>query len=283
MAAINLPGVVEGAGTPGHIDEVDLLPVRTYWNLVMARFRQNRLAVVGLIMLVILVVSSIAFPIIGGDAWRLTHLDKIRAPATLAAPLGYDSIGINIFMRLMKALQTSLIIGFTAVLIITFVGHHRRVHRRVCRRQARQRAHAVRRHRALDPDVLPHRDARRLLRDRQHLGHHHRPRPDAVDDRGPARPGGVPVVARGRFRAGGPGTRGERPADRHPAHGPERARAGHRRGHAGHRRLGRRRGVPVVPRLRHRAARGEPRQHAHARPRTTSIGARSSSGIRASP
>jgi peptide/nickel transport system permease protein len=123
MAAItDLPTVVEGAGVPGNIDEVDLLPVRTYWNLVAARFRQNRLAVVGLIMLIILVVASVGFPIIGGDAWRLTHLDKIRAPATLAAPLGYDSIGINIFMRLMKALQTSLIIGFTAVLIITFVG-----------------------------------------------------------------------------------------------------------------------------------------------------------------
>jgi peptide/nickel transport system permease protein len=103
-------------------DEVDLIPVRTYWQLVRARFFQNRLAVMGLIMLVILVSSSIIFPIVGGDAWRLTNLDTINVPATLAAPLGYDAIGINIFMRLMKALQTSLIIGFSAVAIIAIVG-----------------------------------------------------------------------------------------------------------------------------------------------------------------
>ena len=51
MARSTSPASSRAAGTPGHIDEVDLLPVRTYWNLVAARFRQNRLAVVGLIML----------------------------------------------------------------------------------------------------------------------------------------------------------------------------------------------------------------------------------------
>ena len=116
-----LPGAV-AEGAPSAIDEVDLLPVRTYWNLVATRFRQNRLAVVGLVMLVILVTASIVFPIIGGSAWRLTNLTKVNAPASLAAPLGYDSIGINVFMRLMKALQTSLIIGFSAVLIIAVIG-----------------------------------------------------------------------------------------------------------------------------------------------------------------
>jgi peptide/nickel transport system permease protein len=36
--------------------------------------------------------------------------------------LGYDSIGINIFLRLAKALQTSLFVGFSAVSIIVVVG-----------------------------------------------------------------------------------------------------------------------------------------------------------------
>jgi peptide/nickel transport system permease protein len=122
MDAITDLPAKQAAGAPSGADEVDLLPVRTYWNLVGARFRQNRLAVTGLVLLTILLTASIVFPIVGGNAWGLTHLDKIRAPASLAAPLGYDSIGINIFMRLMKALQTSLIIGFAAVLIIAFIG-----------------------------------------------------------------------------------------------------------------------------------------------------------------
>ncbi len=103
-------------------DEVDLIPVRTYWQLVRARFFQNRLAVIGLVMLSIFVAAAIIFPIVGGNAWGETSLQHINGAATLAAPFGYDSIGINIFMRLMKALQTSLIIGCAAVAIIAFVG-----------------------------------------------------------------------------------------------------------------------------------------------------------------
>jgi peptide/nickel transport system permease protein len=41
---------------------------------------------------------------------------------TWTAPLGYDNLGINIFFRLMKALQTSLIIGFFSILIIAGIG-----------------------------------------------------------------------------------------------------------------------------------------------------------------
>ncbi|MFN8630775.1 MAG: ABC transporter permease [Chloroflexota bacterium] len=104
-------------------DEVDLVAVQTYWQLVRRRFFRNRTAVIGLVLLTILVISAIVFPIIGGDAWKTTNLTKgPKDPISITAPLGYDNLGINIFFRLMKALQTSLIIGFSAVLIITVVG-----------------------------------------------------------------------------------------------------------------------------------------------------------------
>ena len=61
-------------------------------------------------------------PFITGDAYKDASLQHIcgrtRVPE---APLGYDEIGQNVFVRLAKATQTSLIIGFAAVLII--VGH----------------------------------------------------------------------------------------------------------------------------------------------------------------
>ena len=37
------------------VDEVDLIPVRTYWQLVRQRFLQHRLAVIALFLMVILV------------------------------------------------------------------------------------------------------------------------------------------------------------------------------------------------------------------------------------
>jgi peptide/nickel transport system permease protein len=104
-------------------DEVDLVPVQTYWQLVRRRFFQHRMAVMALFLMAILIASSIIFPIVGGDAWGKTSLvHGPKDPVSLAAPLGYDNVGINIFFRLMKALQTSLIIGFFAVLIIAGIG-----------------------------------------------------------------------------------------------------------------------------------------------------------------
>jgi peptide/nickel transport system permease protein len=121
---LGTPGLSLPVGTPaGEVDEVDLVPVQTYWQLVRRRFLQNRLAVVALVMMVALVAASIIFPLVGGDAWFKTSLvHTLKDPVSLVAPLGYDNIGINIWYRLMRALQTSLSIGFFAVLIIAGIG-----------------------------------------------------------------------------------------------------------------------------------------------------------------
>ena len=119
-------GIPAGSAIPvpaGEFDEVDLVPVQTYWQLVRRRFLQNRMAVIALFMMAILITAAIVFPIIGGDAWYKTSLEHgPKDPPSLAAPLGYDNLGINIWFRLMKALQTSLIIGSFAVLIIAGIG-----------------------------------------------------------------------------------------------------------------------------------------------------------------
>lgn len=104
------------------IDEVDLVPVRTYWQLVRRRFLRHKLAVIALVTLAILIVASVAIPLATGEAWRYTSIPKINDGPSLAAPLGYNEIGQNVFVRLMKATQTTLVIGFAAVLIIASIG-----------------------------------------------------------------------------------------------------------------------------------------------------------------
>lgn len=117
------PGAAGAAGTASDYDEVDLVAVQTYWQLVRKRFLRNRTAVIGLVMLAILVFAAIFFPLVGGDAWYKTSLTHgPKDPISITAPLGYDNLGRNIFFRLMKGLQTSMIIGFVAVLIISFIG-----------------------------------------------------------------------------------------------------------------------------------------------------------------
>lgn len=106
----------------GAVDEVDLTPVRTYWQLVRLRFTRHRLAVIAFFLMVILVTMAIAIPFLSGNAWAETSLERLNQPPSLVAPLGYDNLGINTFARLMKGLQTSLFIGLAAVLVIVIIG-----------------------------------------------------------------------------------------------------------------------------------------------------------------
>jgi peptide/nickel transport system permease protein len=121
IADIQMP-VAAGTAPVADTDEVDLTPVRTFWQLVRQRFIQHRLAVIALIIMIVLVVLAITVPIIAGDAWKKTNLKTIFLPPSLGAPLGTDGLGRNIFARLMQALQTSLLVGSLAVAIIVFLG-----------------------------------------------------------------------------------------------------------------------------------------------------------------
>ena len=107
---------------PVMVDEIDLVPVRTYWQLVRQRFARNKLAVFGIITMIIIILIAIIVPYVTGDAYQKSNLRLINAPPSLQAPLGYDEIGRNEFLRLAKATQTSLIIGFASVLIIAGIG-----------------------------------------------------------------------------------------------------------------------------------------------------------------
>lgn len=110
------------AATGGGEDEVDLIPVRTYWQLVRQRFLQHRLAVVALFLMAALIAFAVIVPTVTGDAYAKTSLSKSMLPPSLANPLGTNQIGQDLFLRLMKGLQTSLFIGFMSVVIIALIG-----------------------------------------------------------------------------------------------------------------------------------------------------------------
>jgi peptide/nickel transport system permease protein len=125
MERLELPAATTRAVTPlGETDEVDLIPVRTYWQLVRQRFIQHRLAVIALFLMGVLVTLAVLVPTLTGDGYGRTSLATTMRPPfqNLAHPLGTNQIGQDMFLRLMKAMQTSLFIGFMAVGIIAAVG-----------------------------------------------------------------------------------------------------------------------------------------------------------------
>jgi peptide/nickel transport system permease protein len=119
---------IAGTGAPraaadfADTEEVDLIPVRTYWQLVRRRFMRHRMAVISLFVLGLLVLAALLIPFITGEQYQRTNLRLINAPVTFEAPLGYNELGQNIFLRLMRGTQISLLIGMAAVVIIVGIG-----------------------------------------------------------------------------------------------------------------------------------------------------------------
>jgi peptide/nickel transport system permease protein len=110
--------------------EIDRTPVRTYWQLVRQRFMRHRLAVIAVGVLIVLAAYALIVPTVTGDAWTHTQLFRDDAPPEVFtedgefvfAILGYNENGVNLFARLGKAAQTSLMVGLSAVIIIVFIG-----------------------------------------------------------------------------------------------------------------------------------------------------------------
>ena len=88
------------------------------------RFKGNRLALIGLV----LVVALLLFCFVGPLIWRTdqVHTDIYSGlnapPGTPGHPLGTDDLGYDVLGRLMKAGQTSLIVGLLAGLLATVIG-----------------------------------------------------------------------------------------------------------------------------------------------------------------
>ncbi len=92
-----------------------------FW-LILRRFRRNRLAVVGLgVILVFLIFAFFPFFVAPHDPLKL-DLSGSLEPPSLDYPLGRDELGRCILSRLIYGAQVSLMVGFITVAIGVGVG-----------------------------------------------------------------------------------------------------------------------------------------------------------------
>ena len=87
MESTQLAPIPAAGQTQSTVDEVDLTPVRTYWQLVRQRFVQHRLAVIGLVLMTTLTTMAIVIPTVTGDAYQKTSLTLANHPPSLDQPL----------------------------------------------------------------------------------------------------------------------------------------------------------------------------------------------------
>ena len=93
-------------------------PAKMAWN----RLKKYKLAVIGLIILVIIIILSIFGPLISPYTTEAMDYNSITVGPCFQHLLGTDELGRDVFTRLMYAGRISLAVGVTAVLVEIIVG-----------------------------------------------------------------------------------------------------------------------------------------------------------------
>ncbi|MHB8394240.1 MAG: ABC transporter permease [Candidatus Dormibacteria bacterium] len=92
------------------------------WRMVLRVFLENRLAIVGLAMILFMLLFSFVGPLIYHTQQFFNNPNIANHPPGAAHPLGTDPVGYDVLGRLMLGGQSSLEIGFAAAVIAVGVG-----------------------------------------------------------------------------------------------------------------------------------------------------------------
>ncbi|MDQ3614682.1 MAG: ABC transporter permease [Chloroflexota bacterium] len=95
---------------------------RSAMHYALRRFRRQRLAMVGLVIVTFLLILGFGAPLLAPTDYREASLmDANRFPGG-EFPLGTDTIGHDFLTRVMFGIRTSLMVGFAAVAVACLVG-----------------------------------------------------------------------------------------------------------------------------------------------------------------
>ena len=95
---------------------------KTFFQDAWGRYKKNKLALAGLIFLVIMAALAIFVPILSPYGFESQDLTMKNALPTLAHPFGTDKLGRDIFVRVMYGGRISLAIGFASAAINLVIG-----------------------------------------------------------------------------------------------------------------------------------------------------------------
>ncbi|MFC0031925.1 ABC transporter permease [Micromonospora chaiyaphumensis] len=118
-----LSEAVRPGAVPDRPADADEAPVRGLWRQGLVVFCENRLALVGLGLFVLLAAICFLGPLFYHTDQVHTDLTKVHlAPGDQGHPLGTDGVGYDQLGRLMLGGQTSIIVGLAAGILATAVG-----------------------------------------------------------------------------------------------------------------------------------------------------------------
>ena len=95
---------------------------RSQLSMVWARFRRNKMAMAGLVIILILVILAIFAPFIAPYEYARQNLDYRLQPPSGAHWFGTDHLGRDMFSRIIFGSRISLQVGLISIGIATFIG-----------------------------------------------------------------------------------------------------------------------------------------------------------------
>ena len=97
-------------------------PSTTYWHDVWQRFCRDKLAIIGLVVIIIMTLMSIVLPMVSPYTYDGSDYLNMNAGPSWAHPCGTDQLGRDQFIRIMYGARISLTIGFVAAAINFAIG-----------------------------------------------------------------------------------------------------------------------------------------------------------------
>lgn len=93
-----------------------------YWQDAWIRLKKNKMALLGLIIIVCLIVVAIFGPIFSSHTYDEQNLMMTNSPPSWEHWFGTDNLGRDIFIRVLYGARISLAIGIVASLLNLFIG-----------------------------------------------------------------------------------------------------------------------------------------------------------------
>ena len=97
-------------------------PSTTYWHDVWVRFRRDRLALIGLVVIVVMTILAVVVPMVSPYTYSGMDLMHMNEHPSLQHPCGTDQMGRDLFIRILYGARISLTIGLAAALINFLIG-----------------------------------------------------------------------------------------------------------------------------------------------------------------
>ena len=97
-------------------------PSLSFWKDVFYRFRKNKLALVGVVLLILLIIMAIFGPYMTGYDYASNDLVNKNQPPSADHWFGTDDLGRDVFIRTWEGARISIFIGIAAALIDLIIG-----------------------------------------------------------------------------------------------------------------------------------------------------------------